>query len=404
MQPEGDSVRPFVWTWLVYTFLFLPLGASSWIASGLYKTFDFRSIYAAATLARTEPSHLYDLSRQKQVQDDLVGRSDQMIPFGHLALDALLYVPLSLLKYRNAYLAVFLCNAILIVLCFLAARQEFSETMPLWQPRPGLIFFLFMPITIAVAQGQDSLLLLLILCLGWKLLNRSHDFSAGLVLASLLLKPHLALLVALFVAIRFGRRIAAGFIAGAAIIAAMCLPFWLHGGLGSWLGVLTNLTMVGGHSRAQEIAAGIYPWAMPNLRGVCLLLFGKVLSSHALFVVVCLGSLALLLWGLVVVRRLSTRNAFAFSILLTALVSYNLEPHDLAILLLPMALIGSETTKALARCRDIVLGLPVALMIASPVRGAGFTLMSVPMLACVIFLGRSTDQARPEAAKLQADA
>ena len=404
MLPQSNSVRPFVLTWLVYTFLFLPLAAGSWISGGLYKTFDFRSIYAAATLARTDPSHLYDLSSQKQVQDSLVGKSDQMIPFGHLALDALLYVPLSFLSYRNAYLAVFFCNAILIVLCFLAARKEFSETIPLWQPRPGLVFFLFMPITIAVAQGQDSLLLLLILCLGWRLLRGSHEFAAGLVLACLLLKPHLALLVALFVAVRFGRRVAAGFAAGGAIIAAMCLPFWLHGGLGAWLGVLTNLTMVHGHSRAQELAEGIYPWAMPNLRGVCLLVFGKALSSHALFAVVCIGSLALLLWGLVVVRKLSAPSAFAFSILITALVSYNLEPHDLAILLLPMVLLGKEVTKAVALCRDAVLGLPVALMILSPTRGAGFTLMAVPLLATALVLGRGMAQHQVEINESQLEA
>ncbi len=401
MAPEGDSVRPFVWTWLVYTLLFLPLAAGSWISSGLYKTLDFRSIYSAAVLARTDPSHLYDLSHQKQVQDSLVGKSDQMIPFGHLALDALLYVPLSLLNYRSAYLSVILCNEILMALCFFAARQEFSETIPLWQPRPGLVFFLFMPITIAVAQGQDSLLLLLILCLGWRLLKRSDKFAAGFVLAGLLLKPHLALLVALFAAVRFGRRVAAGFTAGTVAIAATCLPFWLHGGWRSWLAVLTNLTMVHGHSQEQEVAAGIYPWAMPNLRGACLLLLGKVLSSRALFAVVCIVSVALLLWGLVVIRKLSVRNAFAFSILITALVSYNLEPHDLAILLLPMVLIGSETTKALARCRDAVLGLPVALMILSPVRGAGFTLMAAPLLATALILGRRTVPEQTETEELQ---
>ena len=136
------------------------------------------------------PCHFYDPVRQKQVQDDLVGKRDQSLPFGHLAYGALLYVPLSLLNYRNAYVSVVLCNAILVILCFLAARKEFSETIPLWQPRAGFIFFTFMPTTITLAQGQDSLLLLLILCLAWKLLDRSQDFAAGLVLANLLLKPH----------------------------------------------------------------------------------------------------------------------------------------------------------------------------------------------------------------------
>jgi len=389
MPPQSVSVRPFAWAWLAYTSLILLLAACFWIPSGLYKDFDFRSMYAAGVLARTDPSHLYDPVRQKQVQDDLVGKRDQSIPFGHLAHDALLYVPLSLLNYRSAYVSVVLCNAILVVLCFLAARKEFSETIPLWQPRAGFIFFTFMPTMITLAQGQDSLLLLLILCLAWKQLDRSQDFAAGLVLANLLLKPHLALLMALFVAVRYGWRFVAGFVTGAAAITAICLPFWLHGGWRAWLGVLSSLTLVSGHSQSQEAAMGIYSWAMPNLRGAFLLLLGKVLSAHVLFGVVCLGSLLLLVWGLVAVRKLSARNAFAFSILVTTLLSYNLEPHDLVILLLPMVLIGRAATKALARCRDVMLGLPIALLIYAPSTppGAGFTLMSAPLFASAFALG-----------------
>jgi hypothetical protein len=396
MPSKGASVRPFAWAWLAYTTVVFLLAVSFWIPSGIYKIFDFRGIYAAGVLARTDPSHLYDLSRQKQVQDGLVGNLDQSYPYGHLAYDALVYVPLSLLPYRSAYLSVVLCNAILIALCFLAGRKEFLETIPVWQPRAGFIFFTFMPTTIALAQGQDSLLLLLILCLTWKLLDRSQDFAAGLVLANLLLKPHLALLMALFVAVRYGWRFVAGFVTGAAAVAAICLPFWLHGGWRAWLGVLSGLTLASGHSRAQEAAMGIYSWAMPNLRGAFLLLLGPVLSSDALFGVVCLGSLILLVWGLVVVRKLSPQNAFAFSIILTALLSYNLEPHDLVILLLPMVFIGRDATKALARCRDVILGLPIILLIFAPSTppGAGFALMSAPLLANALLIGRGAAEAR----------
>jgi hypothetical protein len=401
MSLRSASVRPFAWAWSAYTFLILLLVANVWIPSGLYKDFDFRSMYAAGVLARTDPSHLYDPVRQKQVQDGLVGKRDQSLPFGHLAYGALLYVPLSLLNYRSAYVSVVLCNAILIVLCFLAARKEFSETIPLWQPRAGFIFFTFMPTTITLAQGQDSLLLLLILCLAWKLLNRSQDFAAGLVLANLLLKPHLALLMALFVAVRYGWRFVAGFVTGVAAVAAICLPFWLRGGWRSWLGILSSVSLVSGHSQSQEAAMGIYPYTMPNLRGAFLLLLGKVLSSHILFGVVCLASLILLVWGLVVVCKLSARNAFAFSILMTALLSYNLEPHDLVILLLPMVLIGKDATRALARCRDVLLGLPIALLICAPSTppGAGFALMSVPLFAIAFVLGRGAPRENGDGAE-----
>ncbi|MGP8268428.1 MAG: glycosyltransferase family 87 protein [Terracidiphilus sp.] len=393
MPPESASIRPFAWAWLAYAILIFLLALNFWIPSGLYKDFDFRGMYAAGVLARTDSSHLYDLSRQKQVQDSLVGNLDQSYPYGHLAYDALLYVPLSLLNYRNAYLSVVLCNAILVVLCFLAGRKEFSETIPLWQPRAGFIFFTFMPTTITLAQGQDSLLLLLTLCLTWKLLDRSQNFAAGLVLANLLLKPHLALLVALFVAVRYGWRFVAGFLAGSAAVAAICLPFWLHGGWRAWLGVLSSESLVSGHSHAQDAVIGIY--SLPNLRGAFLLLLGTVLSSRVLFGVVCLGSLILLAWGLVVVRKLRPRNAFGFSIILTVLLSYHLQPHDLAILLLPMVLIGWDATKALARCRDVILGFPIALMIFAPSTppGAGFTLMSAPLLVSAFFIGRGAAEA-----------
>jgi hypothetical protein len=384
-------MRPFLWVWLAYTIAIFAIAICVWLPSGLYKEMDFRSVYSAGILARTDPSHLYDQARLKQVQDSQVSRRDGAIPFGHLAYDAVLYVPLSLLKYRDAYLVMLFCNSVLIGLCFLAGRKEFSLKIPLWQPRAGLIFFAFLPTTIALAQGQDSLLLLLILCLTWRLLDRSQHFAAGVVLANMLLKPHLAWMMALFIAVRFGWRFVAGFAAGAAAVLAICLPFLRHGGWRSWLGVLSGLSLASGHNEMQEAAMGIYSWAMPNVRGALLLTLGHLVSSHVLFAAVCLVSLILVVWGLVVVRRLSPPSAFAFAMIVTVLVSYNFEPHDLVILLLAMVLIGTRVSPTLARCRDVILGLPIALMIFAPPTppGAGFTLMCAPLLAAAFALSWS---------------
>jgi hypothetical protein len=391
MSARLTSVRPFAWAWLIYTIAILSLAASLWIPSGLYKEMDFRSLYAAGVLVRTDATHLYDLSRQRQVQDSRVARQDQMIPFGHLAFDALLYIPLSLLNYRDAYLSIMLCNALLIIFCFMAAREELSEMLPLWQPRAGLIFFTFMPTTIAVVQGQDSLLLLLILCLTWRLLGRSQHFAAGVVLATMLLKPHLALLMALFLAVRYGWRLAAGFAVGSAGVISICLPFMRHGGWRAWLGVLSNLSLASGNNQAQETAMGIYSWAMPNVRGALLFVFGRLLSSRELFALVCMVSLIVVLCGLVVVRKLTPKNAFAFSVVVTILVSYNFEPHDLVILLLPMVLIEEDASRALRLCRYFILGLPIFLLIFAPSTppGAGLTLLCVPLFASALILSRA---------------
>ncbi len=383
-------MRTFVVAWAIYSILILVVAEAAWIPSGLYKKMDFRAIYAAGTLARTDPSHLYDLGRQKQIEDDLVAKSDLAIPFGHLPYDALIFLPLSLLNYKQAYLSMIVCNLILMFGCFLAARKEFSKTIPTWQPQPGLILFSFLPTSIAVAQGQDSLLMLLILCLTWRFLDRDHSFVAGLVLANMLIKPHLALLVAFFVALKYGWRFIAGFAAGGVAIAATCFPFLRHGEWRSLLHVYLSLSLVSGNSNAQEAAMGIFPWAMPNLRGIALMTLGRALSSHALFIVVCLMTALAVLFGAIAVRRLPPRTGFAMALVITELAGYNLEPHDMVILLLPLVLIDTSQSPASARCREVILALPIALLVFMPSTppGAGFALMSFPLLAWAVLLAR----------------
>jgi len=392
MSSRLDSVRPFAWAWLTYTLVIFALAFVEWVPSGLYKEMDFRAIYVASMLARTDPSHLYDFPRQKQLQDALVEKMDTAIPGAHLAYEDVLFVPFSLLKYRAAYLLLILFNAVLIGLSFLAARKEFSTIIPVWQPRPGWILFCFMPTTITLAQGQDSLLLLLIVCLTWRFLDRSHYFAAGLVLANLLVKPHLAVLLALFLAVRYGWRMVAGFVTGGGLVAAICLPYWLHGGLRAWFNLLSHLSFVSGHDQAQQASMGVYRWAMPNIRGLLFLVLGRAVSSHVVFVLVGLVSAMVLVWSLSKVRKLSPRNGFAFSVIVTVLVSYNIESHDLIILLLPMVLMEMGANKVLASCRDWMMGLPIALLIFTPsmVPGAGFTLMLLPLLACAFLLSRTT--------------
>lgn len=387
--------RPFALAWIAYTAIILGFAAGVWIPNGLYRKMDFRSMYAAGVLARTDPSHLYDLARQKQIQDALVEKRDAVLPFGHLPLGALFYAPFSLLPYRTAYLLAIFVNSLLIIPCFLAAGKEFSATIPGWQPRPGLIFFPFMPTTIALAQGQYSLLLLLFLCLAWRFLDRSRVFAAGLVTAGLLLKPHLALLLALFLAVQYGWRFVAGFATGSATITAFCVPFLRHGGLRAWFGVLSGMSLASGNSQAHQAAEGVFAWSMPNLRGALLSTLGPVVSPRLLFILVAVASALVLVWALVVVRKLSPRNALVFSVVITLLVSYHLEKHDLVLLLLPMVLMETGTSKALARCRDAILGLPCALLMFWPSTppGAGFTLMCIPLMVAAILLARTAASA-----------
>ncbi len=174
------------------------------------RAFDFRQFYAAGYMVRTQTAALYDLQRQKQVQDTLVSSLPLPLPYVHPSYEALFFAPLSLLNYRAAYL-VFICiNVLLLGTTFFIARPWFSH-VPGLQPRPGLMFFLFVPVIIAVWQGQDSLLFLLLCCSAWAQLQRGRDALAACLLALCLFRFQLVIPLAVLIAVRQRPRFSAAF-------------------------------------------------------------------------------------------------------------------------------------------------------------------------------------------------
>jgi glycosyl transferase family 87 len=397
MSNGNPTSRPFVIAWIVYVVCVFGLAVFVWVPTGLYKEMDYRMMYTGGMLARTDPTHLYDFSRQRQIQETLVKNDGLTVPFPHLAAESLIDVPFSLLDYRGAYLAMIAFNAVLIAVCFFTAREAFSIVVPVWQPRAGLIFFTFMPVTITLAEGQDSLILLFILCLTWKQLERSNRFVAGLILAAMLFKPHLALLIALLLAVRLGVRFLAGFVAGGGIVTAICLPFWLHGGWSEWRALLWRISLAGGSGQAEQIAAATYPASEPDLHGLFYLALGHFLSARAFFVVVVVATVCILAWALARVRKLTQKQAFAFSIFAAALLGYHFEEADLTILLLPIVLSPVGDSKVLIACRHALLGLPIALLIFAPATppGAGFAWVCIPLAALFFVLGSWNEDQRP---------
>lgn len=389
MSQGRASIRPFVIAWLVYAACVLGLTLGVWIPSGLYKEMDYRMMYTGGMLARTDPSHLYDLAKQKEVQKTLVKNDGLVLPFPHLAAESLIDIPFSLLDYRGAYLAMVLFNTILIAVCFFAAREAFSAIIPVWQPRAGLLFFTFMPVTIALAEGQDSLILLLILCFSWRSIERSNYFLAGFILAFMLFKPHLALLAALLLSVRLGSRFLAGFAAGSGVVAAVCLPFWLNGGWDKWRGLLSLLSLAGSSGQAEQVAAGTYPVSEPDLHGLLYLAMGHFVPAKAFFVIVVLISMVIWVWALVRIRKLSQRDAFSFALFAAAFLGYHFEEGDLTMLLLPLILVQLETTRVFIASRHALLGLPILLLIFAPATppGAGFAWASIPLAAIFFILG-----------------
>jgi hypothetical protein len=142
-QDEVPSARPFLLVWVVFSLGVLAGAKFLLFPSGLAERMDFRQLYAAGYQARTDPANLYDYEQQKAVQDRLVSKAAGLLPFVRPAYEALLFLPLSYLPYRAAYLGFLALNLLSLLACFFACRSELSHAGTFAQPRAGLQMFIF---------------------------------------------------------------------------------------------------------------------------------------------------------------------------------------------------------------------------------------------------------------------
>jgi hypothetical protein len=329
---------------------------------------DFRSFYAAGYMVRTQPSQLYDLAQQKQVQDTLIYPTGVALPFFHPAYEALVYAPFSFLHYRAAYFSFIAFNVLLLAGVFFAIRPS---------PLQGMLLFLFAPVLVAVWQGQDSILFLLLCCLAWRQLRNAKDASAGCLLALALFRFQLTIPIAILIAIRRGWRFSLGFLITAAGVVALCVGIVGRTGVVSLIHLLSAGSLSSDQGSVAQRTMAIYPLAMPNLLGLLYACGSRMLSSRLSFGIAIAASLALFLWCLYRTRREPRDTvAFAVAILCSVLVSYHLYLHDASLLLLPMALLTGQVhriTLLVCYCLPLILFL-----FAGP---NWFFLLAIPTMA-----------------------
>lgn len=372
------KTRPFLFAWCI-CLLIMEFCGLEFVGNGVHTKFDFRSFYAAGYLARTHPSQLYNLSLQKQVQDTLVSPGVNLLAFYHPSYETLMFAPFSLLEYRTAYLAFIAFNLLLLLATLFAVPYADSRGVLWLKSRPWLMFFLFLPLLISVAHGQDSILILLLCCIAWQQLDSGKDPSAGCVLALALFKFQIILPIVVLVAIRRGWRFIAGFVIASVGVALLCLGVGGFSGMGNYFHLLTGATSAVGKSALAQQTLSVFPLAMPNLSGLLYACGARFLHSAPAFdaiVVIC--SLGLFAWCAGVVRRIDDRTSFSIAILCGMLVSYHLYVYDLTPVLLAVALLADQAQ------RYIVLSLFVLPLILLPFGSNSFFLLAVPLLVMLI--------------------
>lgn len=369
-----SKFRALIMTTSFLLFFLCLTGLSMAFSKSTNTHFDFRMLYTAAYMFRTGHGHqLYDYDETKKFQNELVSPAEVALPFDHLAYESLLYVPFSFLNYRPAYLLFFGVNLAFLIWSFRLLQPYLSPLEEIWRYLPAAIFACFLPVTMALVEGQDSIILLTLMVLTALKLGRGHDVLAGGLLGLGCFKfQYIVPIVLLFVFWRRWRFVV-GFAACASIVTAISL--WVTGvdGFVSYVHILGNISA---HFSPQNgIKHGIWPGLMPNLRGLAYAIAGThFLASNALTLFLSAG---VFLWAI------GKRWSFPLAVIVALLVSYHQTISDASLLILPTGLAAVSAFKKSSE-KSILIAVLCAMVIVAPgplmLAGVGFYLLAIPIL------------------------
>ena len=388
-----SSILPFLTLWLIYGIgvLMLDIGHSNFITH-----VDYRALYSAGVLVRIDPHHLFDISRQNEVQNTYISHGEIPIPFFHPSYEALVYAPFSLLPYQTSFRLFQVFNLLLFLLCFLIGRTYFSATIPIFQPRPGLLFFPFVPLLAVFLGGQDSILALLLLCITFTCLQSGRREWAGAVTALALFKFQFVLVIGMLLASRWGRRFGVAFAITAAALCVVSAVIVGPSGVMQYMGVLGKASLFKDQGSDAQLQMAIHPLAMMNLNALLFAMGTRYLTPQIAFAITALISLCLFAWAMRRMRVSSSSDATAFSIAILCglLVSGHLYIHDVSLLLLPFALVGARYPRLMFACYCVS-----AFVFLFENANANF-LVSIPLLifAITLLANREVDEQIPSAA------
>jgi Glycosyltransferase family 87 len=364
---------------------------------------DFPDFYCAARmLAQGRGHQLYDAEVQRQCQARYAGRVGTL--YIHPPFEAVLYLAVAWLPLRRAYL---LWSFLNLALLAAGVRRLANEALPSWDW--GIAFaasLTLVPVLLCFLQGQDSLLLLLLVILAFTALRHERALAAGCWLGLGLFKFQIVLPLALVLVLTQSRTARGALARGFALVALALAG--LSAALCGW-SVFTVYAKFLLHLQEQPFA-GIVPQAMANFRGLTYFLLHRDQSPGAVIVVSILSAAALIktLTGWKHARLAcppspaSTPHdefdlAFVNTVLFALLVSYHLNPHDLSLLLLPISLLLHHAFARIPRVQGpadwMTAGL-LGILFLPPVhlwalKAGVYGLVGLPLLSLFLIMGAS---------------
>lgn len=275
-------------------------------------------------------------------------------PFWYAAVS-----PLSGLPYLIASRVwLFLMAIALIAALWLLARNA-NVPVPLI-----VVMCLSPPIIQSLNAGQKGTLLLLILSGSYVLLRKRQYFWSGLVFAMIAFKPHLGVAIGLWMLVNKNWRWVAGTFSGLAVLAVasfLISPDLVKDYMNVVLG-FGDYVQSGGYNLNESFSL----WS-----------FWQQLVAHptAAKMLTIVTSLAVLVTSLIWFRNekredsaeemssIKLDQAFSAMVIVTVLTSPHLYTYDLAMLLLPIGLLGRVALNSQTDKRDYLVWLPTVLLV-----------------------------------------
>lgn len=337
MPPERPTRKPNLLFLAVLGAVLIQL-APIWMLKEQIKSgsSDFSALYSAGHIVATgHGSQLYDLDTQREAQRIFPSKFGRppLLPFNHPPFEAPIFAALALLPYGPAFAVWLACNLTMWIGVMFLLRPY----LPSLQNQFDLVLLavsFFLPLLVALTQGQDSVMALLLFALC--LVNLMHERVrlAGAMLALAMFKPQLALPALLMLALAHGqrRRLLAGFFPTCIALGLVSIAVVGWRACVAYPGVLLHYV--------PENPGIIDPANMPTLRGLFSVLLGKHAPLPVLYLCIAAVSLAVLAGAVTAWRTGGDHRdllPFEFSMVVTAtvLVAFHGNVHDFALLVLP---------------------------------------------------------------------
>ena len=344
---------------------------------------DFTAFYTAGRMLRLgQGAAIYDPVAQQGLQREFTSDSDLRqgpLRYIHLPFEAVIFWPLAFLSYRRAFVVWDLLNLGMVMAVSVVLRRILltSHGLRMWEVVLGLLAFF--PVFVTFFQGQDAILLLLLVVLAFRaqaqrfsrneheaneLSESRSDFLAGCWLGLGLFRYHLVFPLVVILALWRRWKLLFGFV------------------VTGWLLFLISVVIVGWQATIQY-PAYMWQWSstpglgrtppalLPNLLELVTGWPGLESARWVLRFGVVVASIGLL----IVVARMAVADknpklsglSLACAILTTVLIAYNTSTYDLSLLVLPLALVAHYCfQESLDRHMVLALVLPAMPLLLSP--------------------------------------